>query len=435
MTGSRNEVHHLSLFNQNIDRVAFLAYFLGGVVPFAGLVWIVHQYVLDQLPEGPWKVGAIGVVAGLACLSLAAFLALRRATRSTLAHMDAHSRRLETLLDLAKTLSEARYAEDVHRTAASCAAELTGARTGIVLAPELGKEDSAPQLVASAGEESIEVYRAAQVRLEEVVAPVIAQGVPALCDGAPDSGSAASEGVAAVPLAGSPQLAPAALVVTAQPGENFDSSHLRLLSTVAGLAAVTRSHADLRDAQRNFFVHVTEMLMAALDSHMNEQAGHPRRVAHLAVVLGRELGFDEHRLERLHFASLLHDVGMLKIDTRRTQPAAVWQRHAQLGHRMLSRIRLWSDLAPFVLHHHEWWNGAGYPDGLEGDDIPLEARIIGLSEAFDSMTSRSSYRDALPWNDALTEVEQGAGTQFDPDLARMLLALIRDGRIDGPTQA
>jgi HD-GYP domain-containing protein (c-di-GMP phosphodiesterase class II) len=102
---------------------------------------------------------------------------------------------------------------------------------------------------------------------------------------------------------------------------------------------------------------------------------------------------------------------------------------------MLSRIRLWSDLAPFVLHHPEWWNGAGYPDGLEGDDIPLEARIIGLSEAFDSMTSRSSYRNALPWNDALTEVEQGAGTQFDPDLARMLLALIRDGRIDGPTQA
>jgi HD-GYP domain-containing protein (c-di-GMP phosphodiesterase class II) len=431
----RSDLHHLSLFNQNIDRVAFLAYFLGGVVPFAGLVWIVQQYVLDQLPEGPWKVGAIGAVAGLACLSLAAFLALRRATRTTLARMDAHTRRLETLLDLARTLSEARFAEDVHRTAASCAAALTGARTGIVLAPELGKEDSEPQLVASAGEESIEVYRAARSRLHEIAMPVIANGVPALWDGRGEGAEAAATGgVAAVPLAGCSNLAPAALLVTAHPGQWFDSTHLRLLSTVGGLAAVTRAHADLRDAQRNFFVHVTEILMAALDSHMNEQAGHPRRVAHLAVVIGRELEFDEHRLERLHFASLLHDIGMLKIDTRRQQPRAVWQRHAQLGHRMLARIRMWADLAPFVLHHHEWWNGEGYPDGLEGDDIPLEARIIGIAEAFDSMTSRSSYREARSWDEALAEVESGAGTQFDPEIARLLLDLVRDGRIDGPTR-
>jgi HD-GYP domain-containing protein (c-di-GMP phosphodiesterase class II) len=435
MAGSRNDLHHLSLFNQNIDRVAFLSYFLGGVVPFAGLVWIVQEYVLDQLPEGTWRVGAIGAVAGLACLSLGAFLALRRATRSTLARMDAHTRRLETLLDLAKTLSEARFAEDVHRTAASCAAELTGARTGVVLAPELGKDDPEPQLVASAGEESIEVYRASRSRLHEIVAPVIAQGVPALWDDESDAADAASPGaVAAVPLAGCSNLSPAALVVTAQAGERFDSSHLRLLSTVGGLAAVTRAHADLRDSQRNFFVHVTEILMAALDSHMHEQAGHPRRVAHLAIVMGRELDFDEHRLERLHFASLLHDVGMLKIDTRRQQTSAVWQRHSQIGHRMLSRIRLWADLAPFVLHHHEWWNGEGYPDGLEGDDIPLESRVIGMAEAFDSMTSRSSYRAALSWDEALGQVEQGAGTQFDPDIARLLLRLVRDGQIDGPTR-
>ena len=435
MTAPRSELHHLSLFNQNIDRVAFLAYFLGGVVPFAGLVWIVQRYVLQQLPDGPWKLAAIGVVAGLACLSLGAFLALRRATRATLTRMDAHTRRLESLLELARTLSEARFADDVHRTAASCAAELTGARTGIVLAPEAEKEESEPQLVASAGEESIDVYRASRSRLHEIAAPVIGQGVPALWDGQSENADGAgSGGVAAVPIGGSANLPPAALVVTARAGERFDSTHLRLLSTVASLATVTRAHADLRDAQRNFFVHVTEILMAALDSHMNEQAGHPRRVAHLAVLLGRELAFDEHRLERLHFASLLHDVGMLKVDTRRQQPAAVWQRHAQLGHRMLSRIRLWSDLAPFVLHHHEWWDGSGYPDGLQGDDIPLESRIIGIAEAFDSMTSRSSYREALSWDAALAEIEQGAGTQFDPDLARRLLELVRDGRIDGPTR-
>jgi hypothetical protein len=433
-SGSRRDPHYLSLFSQKLDRVAFLAYFLGGVVPLAGLVWLVQQYVLPQLPEGVWTAGAMGVVAGLACLSLGAFLALRRSTRATLTGMDAHARRLETLLDLARTLSEARFADDVCGTAAACAVQLTGAEAGLVLSRDAGKPDEGPQLVASAGEASVELYRTAGGQLDEIVAPVLAQGVPALWQESSDRTSAESPGgVAAVPIPGAPGLPGAALVV-ASAGRHFDSSHLRLLSIVAGLTSVTRSHADLRDAQRNFFVHVTELLMVALDSHVHEQAGHPRRVAHLAVLMGRELEFDEHRLERLHFASLLHDVGMLKIDTRKPQPRSIMQRHAQLGHRMLSHIRLWSDLAMVVLHHHEWWNGEGYPDGLEGDDIPLESRIIGLAEAFDSMTSPSSYKPARPWAEALVEVEQGAGTQFDPQIARLFLDLVERGVIDEPTQ-
>jgi polar amino acid transport system substrate-binding protein len=193
---------------------------------------------------------------------------------------------------------------------------------------------------------------------------------------------------------------------------------------------VARANADLRDAQRNFFVHVTEILIAALDAHQHEQEGHARRVAHLAVHLGRELQLDEHRLERLHFAALLHDVGMLKIDTRRTQGRAHHRAHPSLGHRLLARIRLWEDLAPWVLHHHECWDGSGYPEGLAGEDIPLEARIIGTAEAFDTMASDSSYAPrGLPG--ALEEIRRGRGTQFEPRLADLLLDLAQRGMIDG----
>ncbi len=97
---------------------------------------------------------------------------------------------------------------------------------------------------------------------------------------------------------------------------------------------------------------------------------------------------------------------------------------------MLSAIRVWEDIAPFVLYHHEWFNGQGYPEGLAGENIPLEARVIGLAEAVDSMVSRSSYKDAMPAQDMLKQVRDGAGTQFDPEVARVFLALVERGEVE-----
>jgi hypothetical protein len=432
--------HHLSIFSQAVDRVAFLAYFLGAVVPFAALAWVVQRYALPQLPEGAPSVAAGGAVLALGCLSLASFLALRRAARGALARLDADNRRLETLLDASQTLADARFADDVQRTAARCAAAVTGAGVAFVFAADAEKEEGEPRLVATAGEGAMELYRASRARLEELVAPVLAQGLPSLWSA---GGAGAADGdplraLAAVPVpaggggaAGGGAVGAALAVASTSPGARFEASHLRPLSTVAAQVAVARANADLRDAQRNFFVHVTEILIAALDAHQHEQRGHARRVAHLAVRLGRELQLDEHRLERLHFAALLHDVGMLKVDTRRGQGGGHWRAHATLGHRMLARIRLWEDLAPFVLHHHECWDGSGYPEGLAGEDIPLEARIIGIAEAFDTMAGEASYAPrSLP--EALEEIRRGRGTQFEPRLADLLLDLAERGVIEAP---
>jgi HD-GYP domain-containing protein (c-di-GMP phosphodiesterase class II) len=145
--------------------------------------------------------------------------------------------------------------------------------------------------------------------------------------------------------------------------------------------------------------------------------------------MGRSLGLDEAQLERLHFAALLHDLGMLKIDPRRIGDPGIHRLHASLGARMLSRIKLWEDLGPMVLHHHERWDGAGYPEGLAGDDIPLESRIIALADTFDSMTSASSYREPRDFDDALAQVESCAGSQFDPRVASAFLELVEQGVI------
>jgi HD domain len=421
--------HSLSIFSQSFDRAVFLVYFLGAIVPFGALAWVTQRYVLPQLPDGIPSEAAGGALGALGCLSLASFLALRRVARSTLARLDGDRRRLETLLETSQTLADARFADEVHRTAASCAAAVTGAAAAFVFDVDPEKEGGPPRLVATSGEGAMELYREGRARLDELLGPVLESALPALFQsehgGAPHS-------LAAVPIRAALGRSPAAaLVVTGDsPAARFDATHLRSLGAVAAQVSVARVNAELRDAQRNFFVHVTEILMAALDAHLEEPEGHSRRVAHLAVCLGRELGFDEHRLERLHFAGLLHDVGMLKVAAERSSARAA-RSHPVFGHRMLSRIVLWEDLAPFVLHHHECWDGSGYPEGLIGEDIPLEARILAVAEAFDSTRdSAGAGRDTA--EDALARIREGSGSRFEPRLADRFQDLAARGVIEAP---
>ena len=120
---------------------------------------------------------------------------------------------------------------------------------------------------------------------------------------------------------------------------------------------------------------------------------------------------------------------MLKLDASLQHDSKLCAKHTLLGARMLGRIRLWQELAPIVQHHHEWFDGSGYPDGIAGEAIPLEARIIALCDAFDSMTSPTSYKPARPLAAAVRELEACAGTQFDPELVRRFVALIDEGEL------
>lgn len=120
---------------------------------------------------------------------------------------------------------------------------------------------------------------------------------------------------------------------------------------------------------------------------------------------------------------------MLKIDKSIQKNEKACEKHAELGYRMLVRIRLWEDVAPIVHSHHERYDGTGYPEGLAGDDISLEARIITVCDAFDSMTSNTSYKIAMPLEAAVQEVRNCAGTQFDPRIAKTFLDLVEQGVI------
>jgi putative nucleotidyltransferase with HDIG domain len=417
---------HLSIFSHSLDRTAVLVFALGAGIPLAALAYVVQGYVLPEIPTGPIALGLIGLVLSIGALSLGSFLVLQRVTHQSLRHLDEQNHRLETMLEAARWVAEAPYGDEVLRAITTCATRLGDATAAFVLTRD--EKEAHPTLSGSAGEKAAVLYPRIEEKLATVIEPALAGGRPLLWSGA-DAGRVGVHALAVVPLLDG-ESAMGALIVAKSEGD-FDESHLNGLSTLAALAGVARHNADLRDSQRNFFAHLTEILMTALDLHVDTQAGHARRVAHVANRIGRVMGFEGRDLERLHFGALLHDIGMLKIDVRSVDKATK-RRHPTIGHQMLKPIRLWENLAPIVLHHHEWFDGTGYPEKIAGDQIPLESRIIALAEAFDTMTSESSYKKAIPVEEALGRIEASASSQFDPEVVTILVDLVREGAIAAP---
>lgn len=184
-----------------------------------------------------------------------------------------------------------------------------------------------------------------------------------------------------------------------------------------------------------------ESLSATVDARDAYTAGHSRRVQQLALAIGRELGLSQAELDLLGHAALFHDIGKLAIpDSVLLKPAslsseewALMQRHADEGARIIDRLGFLNDAVPSIRHHHERFDGNGYPDGLAGEDIPLGARIIHVADALDSMLTTRIYRAARPADEALLELRGGSGTQFCPRCVSALERLLQgDGAPELP---
>ncbi len=179
-----------------------------------------------------------------------------------------------------------------------------------------------------------------------------------------------------------------------------------------------------------------ESLSATVDARDAYTAGHSRRVQELSLAIGRELGLSQAELELLGHAALFHDIGKLGIpDAILLKPTSLtedeWRvmaSHAEEGASIINRLGFLSDAVPAIRHHHERYDGRGYPDGIQGDDIPLGARIIHVADAFDSMLTTRVYRPARPADEALRELHVNAGSQFCPRCVGALEAVI--GQVD-----
>jgi putative nucleotidyltransferase with HDIG domain len=201
--------------------------------------------------------------------------------------------------------------------------------------------------------------------------------------------------------------------------------------------SLAQSARDLEQA----YVSTVRVVSAALDARDSYTQGHSTRVSELTVAMARELGWDDSDIEELEIACLFHDVGKIKtpdaILHKQGQLTAderkEMQKHAEYGAEILSKAPSLAKFIPAVRHHHEWYDGSGYPDGLSGERIPLAAAIISLADAFDAMTSDRPYRRAMTKEQALEMIKKYTGRQFHPKLSPIFLRIMarEDGR-SGP---
>jgi putative nucleotidyltransferase with HDIG domain len=202
----------------------------------------------------------------------------------------------------------------------------------------------------------------------------------------------------------------------------FGTSEASLLSSVAAILGVHASNLALYRQQAEFIAGVVRALTSAIDAKDPYTCGHSDRVARIAVRLADQLGCNSKELETLYLSGLLHDIGKIGIDDQVLRKpgkltVAEYEHikvHAEIGYRILKDLKQLDQVLPAVRHHHEAWNGTGYPRGLAGEDIPLYARIVAVADACDAMSSDRPYRKGIPEDKLDTILQAGAGCQWDP---------------------
>jgi putative nucleotidyltransferase with HDIG domain len=197
------------------------------------------------------------------------------------------------------------------------------------------------------------------------------------------------------------------------------------------LLAYARDLSQVHRRLQGTYLATLEALARAVESRDYDTGGHSQRVVRYALLTGEALGLKSSELRTLRYGALLHDVGkvstpdavLLKPGALSPEEWTIMQRHAEVGFQILRDIEFLVDALPIVRHHHERFDGKGYPSELRGDAIPLGARIFCVADTIDAMTSDRPYRAALPMERAIEEVRSKSGTQFDPQIAEVFLTV------------
>jgi HD-GYP domain-containing protein (c-di-GMP phosphodiesterase class II) len=257
--------------------------------------------------------------------------------------------------------------------------------------------------------------------------------------------------IIAVPLRGKDRIIGMMVATNRLNKTDFDSIDVKLFNSVANECAVFIENQSLFRELKELFIGSLKALTSSIDAKDQYTRGHSERVAMIAKWIAEhysratgELTSDD--IQRIYLAGLLHDIGKIGISEAvlgkkgklSEEEYDQIKSHSTIGAGILSEIRQMVDVVPGVLYHHERYDGTGYPKGLSGDDIPLAGKIVMIADAFDAMTSKRTYREALDVNTAIAEIEKGIGGQFDPEVSSVFLnsdinklwGIIQDGNIE-----
>ncbi|MCX7710805.1 MAG: HD domain-containing protein [Clostridia bacterium] len=207
-------------------------------------------------------------------------------------------------------------------------------------------------------------------------------------------------------------------------GGFFTREDEEFLEGMTSQIAIALENAKLYQGMHDLFVDAISALAGAVDAKDPYTNGHSHRVTEYSLEIGKEMGFSEEQMEQLEYMALLHDVGKIGIcdsvlnkqSRLDDEEFALMKSHVLIGSKILESMKSLKYIIPGVRYHHEKFDGTGYYDGLKGDEIPLEARIIAVADTFDAMTTTRPYRKGLEFSVAINEINRCSGTQFDPEV-------------------
>ena len=225
--------------------------------------------------------------------------------------------------------------------------------------------------------------------------------------------------------------------------EKSDKFDQLLLLIESGIKSIKQMHeikkineelAESNEKLEQAYLDMVETLRFTVEAKDTYTRGHSDRVAEYSVLIGEKLGLAEEQIKLLKIGGLFHDIGkigipdsiLLKPDKLTDDEYSEIKNHPSIGAHILGSATVFKDIVPIVKHHHEKYDGRGYPAGLKGEEIPYLARIAAIADTFDAMTSRRSYRNALEMQIVKDEIERCKGTQFDPKLADVFLDILEN---------
>jgi HD-GYP domain-containing protein (c-di-GMP phosphodiesterase class II) len=234
-------------------------------------------------------------------------------------------------------------------------------------------------------------------------------------------------------LAGSERIG--VLVVFRRDRDALDGLHRRTIATVGAQLALTAQNLQLIDRLRETFESSIAAVAGAVEARDGYTDQHCRRLAAFSSLMGRRLGMPEDQVRAMELGALLHDVGKIGVpDAILNKPGRLtdeervqMQKHPEIGAGIVAPVvGLEKTTLDCVIHHHERWDGDGYPEGLVGDEIPLAARIVSIVDVWDALSTARPYKAAYPQSEVRDRLLKGRGTQFDPDLIDLFFEVLED---------
>ena len=210
-------------------------------------------------------------------------------------------------------------------------------------------------------------------------------------------------------------------------------SGLKSVEQMNMIKKINEELADSKELLEKSYIESIEVLRKTVEVKDVYTRGHSDRVSEYSLLIGEKLNLPPDQMKTLKIGALFHDIGkigipdaiLLKTDKLTDDEYSEIKNHPAIGAHILSNASIFADILPIVKHHHERYDGKGYPARLAGEDIPYLARIVAVADTFDAMTSRRSYRQALDFDYTMNEIERCKGTQFDPAIADVFLEILR----------